>query len=101
MSHDLTKTPDKTPDKPPRRDDRPAGDFALDIERRGIGDAVTGYFNRLRTGDPGALPSVLGLFVLALIFSQVSSRFLSFNNIGNVPGQGAYIAIIALGLVFV
>ena len=62
---------------------------------------MRGYFDRLRSGDPGALPSVLGLIVLAAIFSQVSGRFLSRNNIGNLPGQGAYIAIIAMGLVFV
>lgn len=80
---------------------RPAGDFSLDIERRSVSNAVTGYFNRLRSGEPGALPSVLGLIVLTAIFSQVSGRFLSANNIGNLPGQGAYIAIIALGLVFV
>ncbi|MCW2778863.1 MAG: inner-rane translocator [Frankiales bacterium] len=80
---------------------RPAGDFSLDVERRTVGNAVRGYVTRLRSGDPGALPSVLGLVVLAAIFSQVSDRFLSANNIGNLPGQGAYIAIIALGLVFV
>jgi D-xylose transport system permease protein len=80
---------------------RAAGDFYLDVERRSIGDAVSSYFGRLRSGDPGALPSVLGLVVLAAIFSQVSDRFLSRNNIGNLPGQGAYIAIIAMGLVFV
>ena len=57
--------------------------------------------SRLRTGDPGALPSVLGLIVLAIIFNQVSDRFLTRYNIGNLPGQGAYIAVIALGLVFV
>jgi D-xylose transport system permease protein len=81
--------------------EQPAGTFSLDIERRGIRDAFTGYFFRLRTGEPGALPSVLGLVVLAIIFNQVSDRFLTKNNIGNLPGQGAYIAIIALGLVFV
>jgi D-xylose transport system permease protein len=97
MSSDLTKTT-QTPTPPAGR---PGGDFYLDVERRGIGDAFTSYFTRLRTGEPGALPSVLGLIVLAAIFSQVSSRFLSRNNIGNLPGQGAYIAIIALGLVFV
>src|SRR3954469_4673443 len=80
--------------------DRPGG-FSLDIDRRGIRDAVRGYLTRLRSGEPGALPSILGLVVLAAIFSQVSGRFLSSNNIGNLPGQGAYIAIIALGLVFV
>jgi D-xylose transport system permease protein len=85
----------------PRPPDGPAGDFYLDVERRSIGNAFTDYFNRLRSGEPGALPSILGILVLGVIFSQVSSRFLSRNNIGNVPGQGAYIAIIALGLVFV
>ena len=78
-----------------------AGEFSLDVEERSIPGAVTGWVNRLRSGDPGALPSVLGLVVLAIIFMQVSDRFLSKYNIGNLPGQGAYIAIIALGLVFV
>jgi len=80
---------------------RPAGDFSLDVEERTVPTAVRAYIGRLRSGDPGALPSVLGLVVLAAIFSQVSDRFLSRNNIGNLPGQGAYIAIIAMGLVFV
>ena len=81
--------------------DRPSGDFSLDVERRDVGNALRSYVGRLRSGDPGALPSVFGLVVLAAIFSQVSDRFLSRNNIGNLPGQGAYIAIIAMGLVFV
>jgi D-xylose transport system permease protein len=85
----------------PAEPDRPAGDFSLDVERRTVASATRSYVDRLRSGDPGALPTVLGLVVLAAIFSQVSGRFLSSNNIGNLPGQGAYIAIIALGLVFV
>jgi D-xylose transport system permease protein len=80
--------------------DRP-GDFSLDIEEKSVGDALRGWVSNLRTGQPGALPSVLGLIVLGLIFMQVSDRFLTQFNIGNVPGQGAYIAVIALGLVFV
>ena len=78
-----------------------ASAFSLDIEERSIGDAVRGWVSRLRTGDPGALPSVLGLIILAIIFIQVSDRFLTRYNIGNIPGQGAYIAVIGLGLVFV
>ena len=77
------------------------GDFSLDVEERSIGDAFRNWVGKLRTGDPGALPSVLGLVVLAIIFTQVSDRFLSAYNLGNLPGQGAYIAVIALGLVFV
>jgi D-xylose transport system permease protein len=92
----------ESPSSPAPDDSRGrAGAFSLDIERRTIPDAIQGYWNRVRTGEPGALPSVLGLIVLGVIFTQVSSRFLSRNNIGNIPGQGAYIAILALGLVFV
>ncbi|MFL6172568.1 MAG: sugar ABC transporter permease [Marmoricola sp.] len=78
-----------------------ASSFSLDIEERSIKDAFSDWVSRLRSGDPGALPSVLGLVLLGVIFMQVSDRFLSKNNLGNLPGQGAYIAVIALGLVFV
>jgi D-xylose transport system permease protein len=78
-----------------------ASAFSLDVEERSIPDAFRGWVSRLRTGDPGALPSVLGLIVLAIIFQQVSSHFLRSYNFGNIPGQGAYIAVIGLGLVFV
>ncbi len=77
------------------------GGFSLDVEERSIGVAFRDWIGRLRAGDPGALPSVLGLVVLALIFSQVSDKFLGLYNVGNLPGQGAYIAVIAMGLVFV
>src|SRR4051794_28789958 len=79
---------------------QPSG-FSLDIEERTIPVAIRDWIGRLRTGDPGALPAVLGLVVLGLIFMQVSDKFLSRYNIGNLPGQGGYIAIIGLGLVFV
>ncbi|NHA01658.1 hypothetical protein G5V59_23145 [Nocardioides sp. W3-2-3] len=77
------------------------GGFSLDVEERSIGNAFRDWIGRLRSGDPGALPSVLGLVVLTLIFMQVSDKFLGRYNIGNLPGQGAYIAVIAMGLVFV
>ena len=96
---------DHTPETNVAAGTLPAGDrstaFSLDVEERSLGDAFRSWIIRLRTGDPGAVPSVVGLVVLALIFNQVSDRFLSKNNIGNIPGQGAYIAVIGLGLVFV
>ncbi|HEX5426923.1 MAG TPA: ABC transporter permease [Pedococcus sp.] len=96
---------DNTPETSVAAGNLPSGDragaFSLDVEERSIGDGIRAWVTRLRTGDPGAVPSLLGLVVLAIIFDQVSDRFLSKNNIGNIPGQGAYIAVIGLGLVFV
>jgi D-xylose transport system permease protein len=97
----VPSSPTTAPRPPENTDpDRPAG-FSLDVERRDVAGALRGYWIRLRSGDPGALPSVLGLIILGIIFSQVSSRFLSKSNIGFIPGQASYIAMIALGLVFV
>jgi D-xylose transport system permease protein len=107
-------TPEKTPTESPGahvgetavaagtlpRSER-ASSFSLDVEERSIPEAFQSWLIRLRTGDPGALPSIVGIVVLAIIFNQVSPRFLSKYNLGNLPGQGAYIAIIGLGLVFV
>lgn len=78
-----------------------ASEFSLDVERRTVVGASREWFDKVRGGDPGALPSILGIVVLGVIFSQVSSRFLSSYNIGNLPGQGAYIAVMGMGLVFV
>ena len=100
---------EQTTDRPSGGDTPPAtgssseraSSFSLDVDRRNVPDAIRDYVGRLRSGEPGALPAVLGLVVLGVMFSFVSDRFFSSGNIGNLPGQGAYIAIIALGLVFV
>ena len=96
----MSATSETAPSRQDPKDDRPSS-FSLDVERQTVRGAITDYIGKLRSGDPGALPSILGLVVLVVIFSQVSDRFLSKNNIGNLPGQGAYIAIIGMGLVFV
>ena len=60
-----TNTPEKDVEagKQPER----AAAFSLDVEEVSITDAAHRWVNRLRTGDPGAVPSVLGLIALALI----------------------------------
>jgi len=79
----------------------PRTSFRVDTIPRTIPSALRDYVNRLRGGDPGALPSVAGLLVLGGIFTLTSSRFLTKVNIGNLPSQASFISLIALGLVFV
>jgi D-xylose transport system permease protein len=43
----------------------------------------------------------MGLVVLGIIFATSTTDFLSRSNIANLPGQASFIALIALGLVFV
>jgi D-xylose transport system permease protein len=59
------------------------------------------YLRRLRGGDMGALPAVLGLLVLCTVFTIVRPVFLTPLNFANLLPQGAAVAVIAMGLVFV
>jgi D-xylose transport system permease protein len=98
---DITKTPaDPTPSPEAGRETSP-GSFRADTTPRGVTGALRDYFSRLRGGDPGGLPSVLGLVVLGIIFAATTTDFLSKGNIANLTGQASFISLIALGLVFV
>ena len=64
-----------------------------------LGESVRAYFNRVRGGDMGALPSVLGLVVLFVVFGFANDRFLSDLNMANLISQAGSIIILAMGLV--
>jgi D-xylose transport system permease protein len=66
-----------------------------------LGSYVRDYFDRVRGGDIGSLPAVLGLIVLVVIFSAMEPVFFSAINFNNLLQQGAAISVIAMGLIFV
>lgn len=73
-----------------------AGDSA------GVGRALSDYFRRVKGGDVGSLPAVLGLVVLVVIFSVLEgSTFFTALNFANLLNQGTAIIVLAMGLVFV
>ncbi|MFC8662860.1 sugar ABC transporter permease [Streptomyces sp. NPDC057199] len=59
------------------------------------------YVDRVRGGELGALPAVLGLIVLCVFFAALRPVFLSELNFANLLTQGAGSIAIAVGLVFV
>lgn len=66
---------------------------------RGI---LSAYFTRLRGGEVGSLPAVLGLIALVIVFSALRPQtFPTAYNIGNLLGQSAGIVVLAMGLVFI
>ncbi|MEO9139413.1 MAG: ABC transporter permease [Jatrophihabitans sp.] len=67
----------------------------------GTGDYVRLYFQRVRGGDMGSLPGVVGLVVLVIFFSVVQSSFATLFNFGNMFTEGTGTIFIAMGLVFV
>ena len=59
------------------------------------------YVERVRGGELGALPAILGLIVLCVFFAALRPVFLSELNFANLLTQGAGSIAIAMGLVFV
>ena len=66
-----------------------------------LGEYFRSYLDRVRGGDIGSLPAVLGLIVLVIVFSILRPVFFSAGNFANLLTQGAPITVIAMGLVFV
>ena len=59
------------------------------------------YISRVKSGDMGALPGVLGLVALCIVFGAMSDVFLTPGNFANLLTQAASVTVIAMGLVFV
>ncbi len=71
-------------------------------EQNNIGSIVSAYFAKVRGGDVGALPAVLGLVTLVVVFSALRpDTFTTRLNFANLIGQSAGIMVLAMGLVFV
>jgi len=69
---------------------------------RTFGEIVRGYVARVRGGDVGSLPAVLGLVVLVIVFSSLKpGRFTTAFNFANLINQSAGIVVLSMGLIFV
>ncbi|MEU7892480.1 ABC transporter permease [Nonomuraea sp. NPDC049152] len=81
----------------------PAEDGAIVTAARqpSVGNSARAYLERVRGGDMGALPAVLGLVVLCTVFTVLKPVFLTPVNFANLFQQGGQVTVIAMGLVFV
>jgi D-xylose transport system permease protein len=77
-------------------------DIAAAGDGGGVKQAMRDYWDRVRGGDVGSLPAVLGLIVLFLLFSVLKpDTFFTNFNFANLLNQGTAIIVLAMGLVFV
>jgi D-xylose transport system permease protein len=66
-----------------------------------LGTYTKGYLARVRGGELGAIPAMVGLIVITVVFAVVHQGFLSAYNIEALVIQAAPIIVMAMGLVFV
>lgn len=65
----------------------------------GVGGAIRRFVDRVRSGDLGALPVVVGLVVIWTVFAILNPVFLSSANLVNLLFDSSTVGVIALGVV--
>lgn len=66
----------------------------------GLRGALLEYIARLRAGDVGSLPVVLGMVLIVAVFTSQTSIFFTARNFDNLIVQMAPLVMIAIGVVF-
>ena len=90
MTTDIADTPDAA--LLDRSDER------LKHESGALG-AIRAFLDRVRSGDLGQLPVVVGLAIIWTIFQSLNPIFLSSNNLVNMLFDASTIGVISLGIV--
>lgn len=71
------------------------------ISEKGVAGWLAATWGRIRTGDLGSLPVVIGLIVIWIVFQSLNGNFLSSRNLVNLTLQSAAVGTISIGVVLV
>jgi D-xylose transport system permease protein len=66
---------------------------------QGISGAMRSFMDRVRSGDLGSLPVVVGLAIIWTVFQTLNPVFLAPNNLVNLLFDSSTVGVIALGIV--
>lgn len=72
-----------------------------DLERAGVGGTASRVWARVRGGDLGPLPVIVGLILIWTVFQLLNPVFLSSRNLVDLTMQCAALGTITLGIVVV
>ena len=91
--------------QPPAEADEIASEAAAtaapEVIANSLGEYVKIWWARVRGGESGALPVILGLVAIVIYFQARSSLFLSAGNLVNLMTQAAWIVTLGMAEVFV
>ncbi|MGI5136164.1 MULTISPECIES: sugar ABC transporter permease [unclassified Streptomyces] len=78
-----------------------AVDPRLLVREQGFKGYVTEFKRKLKAGDLGAIPVVIGLAIIWIIFQSLNSNFLTAGNLSDISVAMVGTGMIAVGIVFV
>ena len=70
--------------------------LAPDVFADSLGDYLRAWWTRIRGGESGALPIIIGLIVICIFFEVQSSAFFTATNIVNLLVQAAFIVLLGM-----
>jgi len=70
--------------------------LAPDVLAESLGDYLHAWWRRIRGGESGALPIIVGLIVISIFFEVQSSAFLTATNIVNLFVQATFIILLGM-----
>jgi D-xylose transport system permease protein len=73
---------------------------APEIVANSLGEYFRGWLARIKAGESGVLPVIVGLIVIAVIFQTQNSNFLTAGNLVNLIVQGAPFMLLGLAQVY-
>ncbi|MDK1475184.1 sugar ABC transporter permease [Streptomyces sp. 549] len=102
MSTDLSKSPE---DGTPAGATAVAGPALVDprllVREQGLAGYLREFARKMRSGELGSVPVVVGLIVIWAIFQSMDSNFLSAQNLSNLSVYVVGTGLISVGIVFV
>jgi D-xylose transport system permease protein len=66
-----------------------------------LGEYLQAQWRRIRSGDSGMLPVIIGLVLILIVFQTQNSKFLSAQNLVNLIQQGSFLVIFGMAELFV
>ncbi|MFE9309149.1 sugar ABC transporter permease [Streptomyces sp. NPDC088353] len=76
-------------------------DPRLLVREQGFAGYVTEFKRKMKAGDLGSVPVVIGLLVIWIIFQSLNSNFLTAGNLSDISVAMVGTGMIAVGIVFV
>jgi D-xylose transport system permease protein len=76
-------------------------DASAELLATSLGDYLRITGRRIRSGESGALPVVVGLIVIVILFQAKNSLFLSAGNLVNLMAQSSFIITLGMAEIFV